>query len=87
MLAKLRSLAPADARRLFSAAAGAAEAEERSGGSGSGCCVGSAPENARWNRYRNVLPWDGTRVRLLRDRGGGGNGGEKYINASYVDLQ
>ena len=34
------------------------------------------PENKSKNRYRNVLPYDATRVRLT--------GPENYINASHV---
>ncbi|KAM8924594.1 FERM and PDZ domain-containing protein 2 [Pelodytes ibericus] len=39
-------------------------------------CVAAAPENRIKNRYRDILPYDGTRVRLGE--------GEGYINASYI---
>ncbi|XP_061645530.1 tyrosine-protein phosphatase non-receptor type 13 isoform X2 [Phyllopteryx taeniolatus] len=43
------------------------------------CMVGKAPENRDKNRYRDILPYDKTRVTL----------GEKhdYINASYIRMQ
>ncbi|XP_025037939.1 tyrosine-protein phosphatase non-receptor type 20 isoform X2 [Pelodiscus sinensis] len=41
-----------------------------------GCCVGKAPENREKNRYRDILPYDATRVPLGANRG--------YINASYI---
>ena len=37
------------------------------------------PENLPKNRYRNVLPYDDTRVRLL-------NGASDYVNASHVSV-
>lgn len=43
---------------------------------------GQKPENARRNRYRDVLPLDGTRVRLPVLPGH-----NDYINASWVKLQ
>ncbi|KAE8591663.1 hypothetical protein XENTR_v10018536 [Xenopus tropicalis] len=39
--------------------------------------VASAPENRNKNRYRDILPYDSTRVRV---------GDEGYINASYVTV-
>ncbi|KAI8430602.1 hypothetical protein MSG28_000817 [Choristoneura fumiferana] len=39
---------------------------------------GNRPENVTKNRYRNIVPYDQTRV-VLRRRSGGG-----YINANYV---
>ncbi|XP_039403673.1 FERM and PDZ domain-containing protein 2 [Mauremys reevesii] len=41
-----------------------------------GCRVGKAPENREKNRYRDILPYDATRVPLGATRG--------YINASYI---
>ncbi|XP_067876801.1 FERM and PDZ domain-containing protein 2 isoform X2 [Heterodontus francisci] len=41
------------------------------------CIVGKAPENREKNRYRDILPYDKTRVRV-RDNG--------YINASYIRM-
>ncbi|XP_034041076.1 tyrosine-protein phosphatase non-receptor type 20 isoform X1 [Thalassophryne amazonica] len=43
------------------------------------CMVGKAPENRDKNRYRDILPYDKTRVTI----------GEKqdYINASYIHMQ
>ena len=40
------------------------------------CSVARRPENKNINRYRNVLPYDATRVILSRD--------EDYINASHI---
>ncbi|XP_033739265.1 scavenger receptor class F member 1-like [Pecten maximus] len=42
--------------------------------------VGKKPENKSKNRFRNILPYDHSRVVLEKD--GGGN---DYINASYID--
>ncbi|CAH2321589.1 FERM and PDZ domain-containing 2 isoform X1 [Pelobates cultripes] len=39
-------------------------------------CVASAPENRNKNRYRDILPYDETRVRLGES--------EEYINASHI---
>ncbi|XP_074855503.1 tyrosine-protein phosphatase non-receptor type 20 [Carettochelys insculpta] len=44
-----------------------------------GCQVGKAPENREKNRYRDILPYDATRVPLAANRG--------YINASYIRLR
>ncbi|XP_067828734.1 FERM and PDZ domain-containing protein 2 isoform X2 [Heptranchias perlo] len=41
------------------------------------CMVGKAPENREKNRYRDILPYDKTRVHI-GDRG--------YINASYIRM-
>ncbi|CAM4591661.1 unnamed protein product [Caretta caretta] len=41
-----------------------------------GCQVGKAPENREKNRYRDILPYDATRVPLGATKG--------YINASYI---
>ncbi|MEE6528672.1 hypothetical protein FKM82_031310, partial [Ascaphus truei] len=38
----------------------------------------SAPENRSKNRYRDILPYDGTRVRI--------GDSEDYINASYMAI-
>ncbi|XP_030298621.1 tyrosine-protein phosphatase non-receptor type 13 isoform X1 [Sparus aurata] len=43
------------------------------------CLVGKAPENRDKNRYRDILPYDKTRVAL------GDN--QDYINASYIRMQ
>ncbi|KAM7169368.1 FERM and PDZ domain-containing protein 2 [Macrochelys suwanniensis] len=43
-----------------------------------GCRVGKAPENREKNRYRDILPYDATRVPLGASRG--------YINASYIRM-
>ncbi|KAM9134313.1 FERM and PDZ domain-containing protein 2 [Pangshura tecta] len=43
-----------------------------------GCRVGKAPENLEKNRYRDILPYDATRVPLGATRG--------YINASYIRM-
>ncbi|XP_076986871.1 receptor-type tyrosine-protein phosphatase H [Tamandua tetradactyla] len=43
--------------------------------------VASAPENSAKNRYRNVLPYDGSRVPLKPLRG---QPGSDYINASFL---
>ncbi|XP_014813543.1 PREDICTED: FERM and PDZ domain-containing protein 2 [Calidris pugnax] len=42
------------------------------------CTTGKAPENQDKNRYRDVLPYDETRVPLGEQKG--------YINASYVRM-
>lgn len=39
------------------------------------------PENLNKNRYRDISPYDETRVVLL-----GGDGGD-YINANYVNME
>ena len=41
------------------------------------CVDALKPENAALNRYKDVLPYDDTRVRLAGD-------GNDYINASHV---
>ncbi|XP_078386842.1 FERM and PDZ domain-containing protein 2 isoform X2 [Cetorhinus maximus] len=41
------------------------------------CVVGKAPENREKNRYRDILPYDNTRVRIE---------GRGYINASYIRM-
>ncbi|XP_047647081.1 receptor-type tyrosine-protein phosphatase H [Phacochoerus africanus] len=43
--------------------------------------VASAPENSAKNRYRNVLPYDWSRVPLMPLRG---EPGSEYINASFI---
>ncbi|KAF1375768.1 hypothetical protein PFLUV_G00223610 [Perca fluviatilis] len=43
------------------------------------CLVGKAPENRDKNRYRDILPYDETRVAI-------GNN-QDYINASYIRMQ
>ncbi|XP_038593924.1 tyrosine-protein phosphatase non-receptor type 13 [Micropterus salmoides] len=43
------------------------------------CLVGKAPENRDKNRYRDILPYDETRVPI------GDN--QDYINASYIHMQ
>ncbi|XP_064174478.1 tyrosine-protein phosphatase non-receptor type 13 isoform X3 [Anguilla rostrata] len=43
------------------------------------CLIGKAPENREKNRYRDILPYDSTRVPV-------GEAGE-YINASYVRMR
>ncbi|XP_076999037.1 tyrosine-protein phosphatase non-receptor type 13 isoform X10 [Tamandua tetradactyla] len=42
------------------------------------CLIGQTKENRRKNRYKNILPYDATRV-PLGDEGG-------YINASYIKI-
>ncbi|XP_007902819.2 tyrosine-protein phosphatase non-receptor type 13 [Callorhinchus milii] len=41
------------------------------------CLVGKAPENREKNRYRDILPYDETRVHI---------GDHDYINASYIQM-
>ncbi|XP_078788100.1 tyrosine-protein phosphatase non-receptor type 13 isoform X4 [Oryzias latipes] len=43
------------------------------------CLVGKAPENREKNRYRDILPYDKTRVKLGEN--------QDYINASYIRMQ
>ncbi|XP_061083588.1 tyrosine-protein phosphatase non-receptor type 13 [Conger conger] len=43
------------------------------------CLVGKAPENREKNRYRDILPYDGTRVLVGPAR--------EYINASHVRMR
>ncbi|XP_054566052.1 receptor-type tyrosine-protein phosphatase H [Eptesicus fuscus] len=50
-------------------------------GHGQSQTVASAPENSAKNRYRNVLPYDWSRVAL---RSLGGAPGSDYINASFM---
>ncbi|XP_059521697.1 receptor-type tyrosine-protein phosphatase H [Myotis daubentonii] len=50
-------------------------------GHGQSQTVASAPENSAKNRYRNVLPYDWSRVTL---RSLGGAPGSDYINASFM---
>nr|KAF6269565.1 protein tyrosine phosphatase receptor type H [Myotis myotis] len=50
-------------------------------GHGQSQTVASAPENSAKNRYRNVLPYDWSRVPL---RSLGGAPGSDYINASFM---
>lgn len=44
---------------------------------------GSKPENIRKNRYKNIIPFDHTRV-ILRDIPVDGPPGSDYINANYI---
>ncbi|CAH2260487.1 tyrosine-protein phosphatase corkscrew [Pararge aegeria] len=44
---------------------------------------GSKPENIRKNRYKNIIPFDHTRV-ILRDIPLDGPPGSDYINANYI---
>ncbi|XP_007546118.1 tyrosine-protein phosphatase non-receptor type 13 isoform X1 [Poecilia formosa] len=43
------------------------------------CLVGKAPENRDKNRYRDILPYDKTRVAIGEN--------QEYINASYIRIQ
>ncbi|KAM8852417.1 tyrosine-protein phosphatase non-receptor type 13 isoform 1-T1 [Synchiropus picturatus] len=43
------------------------------------CLVGKAPENRDKNRYRDILPYDATRVSVGEN--------QDYINASYIRMQ
>uniref|UniRef100_A0A1A7WAN9 Protein tyrosine phosphatase, non-receptor type 13 n=3 Tax=Iconisemion striatum TaxID=60296 RepID=A0A1A7WAN9_9TELE len=43
------------------------------------CLIGQTKENRKKNRYKNVIPFDTTRVKLGRDGG--------YINANFIDMQ
>ncbi|XP_034148806.1 tyrosine-protein phosphatase non-receptor type 13 isoform X2 [Esox lucius] len=43
------------------------------------CLVGKAPENREKNRYRDILPYDKTRVPL--------GDAQDYINASYIRME
>ncbi|XP_030011850.1 tyrosine-protein phosphatase non-receptor type 13 isoform X3 [Sphaeramia orbicularis] len=43
------------------------------------CLVGKAPENRDKNRYRDILPYDQTRVPIGEN--------QDYINASYIRMQ
>ncbi|CAB1424807.1 unnamed protein product [Pleuronectes platessa] len=43
------------------------------------CVVGKAPENRDKNRYRDILPYDKTRVAIGEN--------QDYINASYIRMQ
>ncbi|XP_048361869.1 FERM and PDZ domain-containing protein 2 isoform X2 [Sphaerodactylus townsendi] len=43
------------------------------------CLVGKAPENQEKNRYRDILPYDETRVPIGEMKG--------YINASYIQVR
>ncbi|KAG9341093.1 hypothetical protein JZ751_019847 [Albula glossodonta] len=43
------------------------------------CLVGKAPENREKNRYRDILPYDKTRVPVGET--------QEYINASYIRMQ
>uniref|UniRef100_A0A1A8B6D0 Protein tyrosine phosphatase, non-receptor type 20 n=1 Tax=Nothobranchius furzeri TaxID=105023 RepID=A0A1A8B6D0_NOTFU len=43
------------------------------------CLVGKAPENRDKNRYRDILPYDKTRVAIGEN--------QEYINASYIRMQ
>ncbi|RUS92206.1 hypothetical protein EGW08_000059 [Elysia chlorotica] len=43
--------------------------------------VGLAPENTKKNRYKNILPYDESRVKLQADHS---KGQSDYINASFV---
>lgn len=44
---------------------------------------GSKPENIRKNRYKNIIPFDRTRV-ILKDIPPDGPPGSDYINANYI---
>eukprot|EP00055_Hartaetosiga_balthica_P004278 m.10953 g.10953 ORF g.10953 m.10953 type:complete len:537 (+) comp3753_c0_seq1:82-1692(+) len=48
------------------------------------CDEGSRPENKKKNRYKNILPYDETRVKLQEV---GKEIGANYINACFVDGQ
>ncbi|KAM7385641.1 hypothetical protein PAMP_001715 [Pampus punctatissimus] len=43
------------------------------------CLVGKAPENRDKNRYRDILPYDKTRVAIREN--------QDYINASFIHMQ
>uniref|UniRef100_A0A1A8LXF7 Protein tyrosine phosphatase, non-receptor type 13 n=1 Tax=Nothobranchius pienaari TaxID=704102 RepID=A0A1A8LXF7_9TELE len=43
------------------------------------CLIGQTKENKKKNRYKNIIPFDTTRVKLGRDGG--------YINANFIDMQ
>ncbi|XP_041051917.1 tyrosine-protein phosphatase non-receptor type 13 isoform X1 [Carcharodon carcharias] len=42
------------------------------------CLIGQTKDNRRKNRYKNILPYDGTRVPLGEEQG--------YINASFIKI-
>ncbi|XP_038647680.1 tyrosine-protein phosphatase non-receptor type 13 isoform X9 [Scyliorhinus canicula] len=42
------------------------------------CLIGQTKDNRRKNRYKNILPYDGTRVPLGEEQG--------YINASFINI-
>uniref|UniRef100_UPI00398F682C tyrosine-protein phosphatase non-receptor type 13 n=1 Tax=Pristiophorus japonicus TaxID=55135 RepID=UPI00398F682C len=42
------------------------------------CLIGQTKDNRRKNRYKNILPYDGTRVLLGKEHG--------YINASFIRI-
>ncbi|EIW87217.1 phosphatases II [Coniophora puteana RWD-64-598 SS2] len=44
----------------------------------------SQPQNIRKNRYRNILPYDRTRVIAGSTQSGGGRGDGRYINGNWV---
>jgi tyrosine-protein phosphatase non-receptor type 11 len=55
------------------------------------CKEGRKQENIRKNRYRNVVPFDHTRIRLKVEKDGTENEGtagsaNDYINANYVEV-
>uniref|UniRef100_A0A4W3HCM5 Protein tyrosine phosphatase non-receptor type 13 n=1 Tax=Callorhinchus milii TaxID=7868 RepID=A0A4W3HCM5_CALMI len=42
------------------------------------CLIGQSKENRKKNRYKNILPYDGTRVLLGEEHG--------YVNASFIKI-
>lgn len=49
------------------------------------CKEGRKTENVLKNRYRNIIPYDHTRVRLNLQSNGSSEPND-YINASFVDV-
>lgn len=49
--------------------------------------VSKLPENLAKNRYRDVLPYDATRVRLRPPPGASPKDGDGYINANFVNME
>ena len=57
------------------------------------CKEGRRQENVRKNRYRNVVPFDHTRIKLRmmaannqQNENGESSGNSDYINANYVEV-